>query len=275
MASTGETVRSRPRRRGGRHRRDHRQRHAARQELAAARPGLDRSGRTPDIPRPYAPRSPASGTSSGSAARSSASELDPEFFAKALATGGLLAARHRRHVRELDRDVHDPPQRAARLRPGDVPEAPAATRRSSTCTATGRSSPARRGSSRPRCRTARTGTSSWTTGGWSRSTTSAGSPSTSTPPRWTDGRLTIVVADEDPGWGNWIDTCGHTQRHGAAALARRRPSTRSRGAASLILEDHDHRETARARRRRAARRGPRRPGSPTTATTGSSSRSPC
>jgi hypothetical protein len=25
-----------------------------------------------------------------------------------------------------------------------------------------------------------------------------------------DGRLTIVVADKDPGWGNWIDTCGHT-----------------------------------------------------------------
>ena len=22
-------------------------------------------------------------------------------------------------------------------------------------------------------------------------------------------RLTIVVADRDPGWGNWIDTCGH------------------------------------------------------------------
>lgn len=26
----------------------------------------------------------------------------------------------------------------------------------------------------------------------------------------TDGRLTIVVAPRDPGWGNWIDTCGHT-----------------------------------------------------------------
>lgn len=25
-----------------------------------------------------------------------------------------------------------------------------------------------------------------------------------------DGRLTIVVADRDPGVGNWIDTCGHT-----------------------------------------------------------------
>lgn len=25
-----------------------------------------------------------------------------------------------------------------------------------------------------------------------------------------DGRLTIVVADRDPGWGNWIDTAGHT-----------------------------------------------------------------
>ncbi|OLF15525.1 DUF1214 domain-containing protein [Actinophytocola xanthii] len=25
-----------------------------------------------------------------------------------------------------------------------------------------------------------------------------------------DGRLTIVVAATDPGWGNWIDTCGHT-----------------------------------------------------------------
>jgi hypothetical protein len=25
-----------------------------------------------------------------------------------------------------------------------------------------------------------------------------------------DGRLTIVVAPRDPGWGNWIDTCGHT-----------------------------------------------------------------
>ncbi|EFQ82334.1 hypothetical protein HMPREF0063_12496 [Aeromicrobium marinum DSM 15272] len=24
-----------------------------------------------------------------------------------------------------------------------------------------------------------------------------------------DGRLTIVVSDRDPGWGNWIDTCGH------------------------------------------------------------------
>jgi hypothetical protein len=24
------------------------------------------------------------------------------------------------------------------------------------------------------------------------------------------GGLTIVVADKDPGWGNWIDTCGHT-----------------------------------------------------------------
>ena len=36
-----------------------------------------------------------------------------------------------------------------------------------------------------RARTARTGTSSSTTGGWSRSTTSAGSPSTSTPRRWT------------------------------------------------------------------------------------------
>jgi len=25
-----------------------------------------------------------------------------------------------------------------------------------------------------------------------------------------NGRLTIVVAPTDPGWGNWIDTCGHT-----------------------------------------------------------------
>jgi hypothetical protein len=25
-----------------------------------------------------------------------------------------------------------------------------------------------------------------------------------------DGRLTLVVADKDPGWGNWIDTTGHT-----------------------------------------------------------------
>lgn len=25
-----------------------------------------------------------------------------------------------------------------------------------------------------------------------------------------DGRLTIVVAPRDPGWGNWIDTCGHS-----------------------------------------------------------------
>jgi hypothetical protein len=25
-----------------------------------------------------------------------------------------------------------------------------------------------------------------------------------------DGRLTLVVADHDPGWGNWIDTAGHT-----------------------------------------------------------------
>jgi hypothetical protein len=25
-----------------------------------------------------------------------------------------------------------------------------------------------------------------------------------------DGRLTLVVAAEDPGWGNWIDTTGHT-----------------------------------------------------------------
>jgi hypothetical protein len=25
-----------------------------------------------------------------------------------------------------------------------------------------------------------------------------------------DGRLVIVVAPRDPGWGNWIDTCGHT-----------------------------------------------------------------
>jgi hypothetical protein len=25
-----------------------------------------------------------------------------------------------------------------------------------------------------------------------------------------DGRLTLVVAEKDPGWGNWIDTCGHT-----------------------------------------------------------------
>jgi hypothetical protein len=23
-------------------------------------------------------------------------------------------------------------------------------------------------------------------------------------------RLTIVVAERDPGWGNWIDTCGHS-----------------------------------------------------------------
>jgi hypothetical protein len=23
-------------------------------------------------------------------------------------------------------------------------------------------------------------------------------------------RLTIVVAERDPGWGNWIDTAGHT-----------------------------------------------------------------
>ena len=29
-------------------------------------------------------------------------------------------------------------------------------------------------------------------------------------------RLTIVVADRDPGWGNWIDTCGH--RTGTALL---------------------------------------------------------
>ena len=26
----------------------------------------------------------------------------------------------------------------------------------------------------------------------------------------TDGRLTIVVAERDPGWGNWIDTAGHS-----------------------------------------------------------------
>lgn len=25
-----------------------------------------------------------------------------------------------------------------------------------------------------------------------------------------DGRLTIVVAERDPGFGNWIDTCGHS-----------------------------------------------------------------
>jgi len=25
-----------------------------------------------------------------------------------------------------------------------------------------------------------------------------------------DGRLTLVVAEKDPGWGNWIDTAGHT-----------------------------------------------------------------
>ncbi len=30
------------------------------------------------------------------------------------------------------------------------------------------------------------------------------------------GRLTIVVAERDPGWGNWIDTCGH--RSGTALL---------------------------------------------------------
>jgi hypothetical protein len=24
------------------------------------------------------------------------------------------------------------------------------------------------------------------------------------------GRVTIVVAGKDPGWGNWIDTAGHT-----------------------------------------------------------------
>ncbi len=25
-----------------------------------------------------------------------------------------------------------------------------------------------------------------------------------------DGRLTLVVAATDPGWGNWIDTTGHS-----------------------------------------------------------------
>ena len=25
-----------------------------------------------------------------------------------------------------------------------------------------------------------------------------------------DGRLVLVVSDKDPGWGNWIDTTGHT-----------------------------------------------------------------
>jgi hypothetical protein len=25
-----------------------------------------------------------------------------------------------------------------------------------------------------------------------------------------DGSLTIVVAEKDPGWGNWIDPTGHT-----------------------------------------------------------------
>ena len=28
--------------------------------------------------------------------------------------------------------------------------------------------------------------------------------------RLENGRLTIIVADRDPGWGNWIDTTGHT-----------------------------------------------------------------
>lgn len=28
--------------------------------------------------------------------------------------------------------------------------------------------------------------------------------------RLEDGRLTLVVAEQDPGWGNWIDPCGHT-----------------------------------------------------------------
>jgi hypothetical protein len=31
-----------------------------------------------------------------------------------------------------------------------------------------------------------------------------------------DGRLVLVVADKDPGWGNWIDTSGHT--NGTALL---------------------------------------------------------
>ena len=39
--------------------------------------------------------------------------------------------------------------------------------------------------------------------------------------RTDDGRLTIVVAERDPGWGNWIDTAGPLERHRAAALARR------------------------------------------------------
>ena len=26
-----------------------------------------------------------------------------------------------------------------------------------------------------------------------------------------DGRLVIVVSEEDPGFGNWIDTCGHAE----------------------------------------------------------------
>ncbi|MCW2569969.1 MAG: hypothetical protein JWO88_27, partial [Frankiales bacterium] len=25
-----------------------------------------------------------------------------------------------------------------------------------------------------------------------------------------DGTVTFVVADTDPGWGNWLDTTGHT-----------------------------------------------------------------
>ncbi|MFD9960118.1 DUF1214 domain-containing protein [Amycolatopsis sp. NPDC058986] len=45
-----------------------------------------------------------------------------------------------------------------------------------------------------------------------------------------DGRVTIVVADRDPGVGNWIDTCGHTT--GTALLrwlgAERHPIPRCR-----------------------------------------------
>jgi hypothetical protein len=45
-----------------------------------------------------------------------------------------------------------------------------------------------------------------------------------------DGRLTIVVAAKDPGWGNWIDTTGHTS--GTALLrwlgADRHPIPRCR-----------------------------------------------
>ncbi len=113
-------------------------------QLAAARPGLDRSGGAPDVPRPdhRDARRWHIEQIDGPAEPAAAHARVP---GESVAAGGVVGARHRGHVRALDRarSWRAPtscPTSARRCSSG-----PVATRRSSTCTGTGRCGPARRG----------------------------------------------------------------------------------------------------------------------------------